>query len=1351
MSAHLTGAPRAPSRRRRVLDVAVVGLLLLGAASSPRSAAAQQYLQASASFTNNDNQNVALCAASCFAATYAHATVPYFSLDQPRSVRLVYHGDRVAVRPFVYADVSLASGAPTVQEYWLEAKVSGAAVTFLNGDTRLRFTGSQAAVRLAGQFDASARATGMYPLELTVGAVYGGGSSEQRTVTTTLMVVNERQSSIARGWTVGGVQRLHVQGDGSALVTDGDGSGAHFLVYSNNAWTSPAGDFTALTASGSGTSRVYTRAYPDSTKARFNSTGRMTSLTDRFGNAILFDYDASGRLDRIGDPFRTFNGTSYTVLTYGTHGLASIREPGTNGQSGSGRTTTITVASDSTLRVIKDPDGDSTRFAYDGSRRLATVTDRRGGATDFHYDAQSWKLDSIRQPQIVVGSSQSVRPTTRLVPWQTVGVPTASTQSTLAQVVSASAPTAQIRDPKNNLTSLAVDRWGQPLEISDPLQRVTTITRSGIFPTRIVHASGGVDSMTHTGPFLTSVRRAGQNRVDIRYGAYGQPDSVSGTGWPARRIFLGTGGRTDSVRLGGADSLKWRYTYDPRGRLLNATDPAGHVTTHRYESQFGNLDSTGTAGGRYSRTRFDGYGRDSVRSSSGAREDFLTHDVMNRVLSIHRLPIQATTQYAYDQLFLTRVQDANGNVHRFAHNALGWTTRRYDPADTLNRYEAFEYDENGNATARVNRRGQRVSLAYDVLNRLTAKSGTNTSADSLAYTTDDRILVGWNAVSRDSVFRSATGWTDSVVTRLGTKRFRRHYRPTALLDLDSLVIGSNTNITFVGRRYLRHSQTDLLAELRVNGQSSTLTQRRDLAVGQRSWPGGASRTDLWSTVGRPYDQSYGTQVLDSILGRGYGFDAGGRIEATLRANPSGSGVLAQRFGYDGGGRLISFDERTYSSCPADSLSGYACGQYTAQAAYTYDLGGNRIDGGALQYAAGNRITSAGSWTYTHDLDGHRASKSDGGTTTSYHWSAEGRLDSVTTGNGFTRYDYNAFGQLVRRWSSRNAIDRHYLWDGADLLAELDGTASQRIVEYVSGGGVDVPLAVVTGSYSPTLTRYVAQDELGNVVGVMNGTGVDQQVHYSPWGAPTVTGDTINRRLWKGLLWEGGRAGLYYVRNRWYDPEIGRFVSEDPAGVVASRNLYVFGMNDPINHADPSGAWCELKNAYEADERLMCEDIRPGDFWTIRRYLGGETGRSAFNTFAELGWTTWSSGTCFSGGFNAVHCSSMAESMSTLTLHSNESCRAAGVDATQWFQDGRFAYDEDLPYAGYAEKFFFPFGFGEITLGPGAFRNQTYLTEMIAHEVRHAQRPFEGHWWSEERHQANRATDAVYVFGRTCAG
>ncbi|MGH7607756.1 MAG: hypothetical protein ACREME_10475, partial [Gemmatimonadales bacterium] len=169
---------------------------------------------------NIAHQDFGRCASGCFAATHAQSTVPYISLDAPRSVALVYNGARVDPRAFVHVNVApdTAYGS-TPSEYRLRVKVNGAFVTFVNGDTALRYAyPGSAAHRLGGQFSIASYATGVYPLDIVVGAWYGSAWIENQWATK-LVVVNETASPVARGWTIGGVQRLYSQGDGAALIT----------------------------------------------------------------------------------------------------------------------------------------------------------------------------------------------------------------------------------------------------------------------------------------------------------------------------------------------------------------------------------------------------------------------------------------------------------------------------------------------------------------------------------------------------------------------------------------------------------------------------------------------------------------------------------------------------------------------------------------------------------------------------------------------------------------------------------------------------------------------------------------------------------------------------------------------------------------------------------------------------------------------------------------------------------------------------------------------------------------------------------------------------------------------------
>lgn len=356
----------------------------------------------------------------------------------------------------------------------------------------------------------------------------------------------------------------------------------------------------------------------------------------------------------------------------------------------------------------------------------------------------------------------------------------------------------------------------------------------------------------------------------------------------------------------------------------------------------------------------------------------------------------------------------------------------------------------------------------------------------------------------------------------------------------------------------------------------------------------------WATLGGPtlppayvinsytsLHQTYQTYVnypgkprADSLV-RGYSYDSLGHV--TFEYRLSGTGSLRYRYLYDDVGRLLAVYRNTGASCSSsvDSVMGnqYAgCSATTLVDSVTYDSAGNRRKSGD-SYQAGNRLMT---WpiasvtiTYTYDDDGNVASRTQHGATTYFYWSATNQLDSVVAGGRRLFYEYNSFGQLVRK-TVNGVIDRFFLWDGTHLIAELNTTGGRR-AQYIYRDGIDQPLGIATDSGGTSKMRYTYQDVQGNVVGVVRDTSLLRYTPYTPWGlsdsSATTTllalGDTL-RLAWKGLVYEGDSTKLYYARSRWYDPQSGRFLSEDPAGVKGGSNFYAFGHNDPINHTDPFG-------------------------------------------------------------------------------------------------------------------------------------------------------------------------------------
>jgi RHS repeat-associated protein len=225
------------------------------------------------------------------------------------------------------------------------------------------------------------------------------------------------------------------------------------------------------------------------------------------------------------------------------------------------------------------------------------------------------------------------------------------------------------------------------------------------------------------------------------------------------------------------------------------------------------------------------------------------------------------------------------------------------------------------------------------------------------------------------------------------------------------------------------------------------------------------------------------------------------------------------------------------------------------------------------------------------------------------WSAAGSLLRVLAPGDTVSYDYDAEGQPIRR-TRHGTVDRYFLWDREQLLAELDGAANTRVGEYVyTLGTTDAPLAVSKGLSTDTTLHYFVQDVQGSIVGIF-GIGPEQTLQLDPFGnleaATTITADT-SRLRWKGLLWEGDSTQLYYARARWYDPVTRRFMSEDPIGIEGGLNAYTFARGDHINGFDPSGTCMTYNYTYNSGNLVY---TGPGiDYALGAVYTDGVTGES----------------------------------------------------------------------------------------------------------------------------------------------
>ena len=295
-----------------------------------------------------------------------------------------------------------------------------------------------------------------------------------------------------------------------------------------------------------------------------------------------------------------------------------------------------------------------------------------------------------------------------------------------------------------------------------------------------------------------------------------------------------------------------------------------------------------------------------------------------------------------------------------------------------------------------------------------------------------------------------------------------------------------------------------------------------------------------------------TQITQGSSSVSFGYDANGR--RTLLTLPNG---VVVSYSYDGASQLTALN--------------YALGGATlGNLAYNYDLAGRRTGAtgsfartglpnpvSAAAYNADNQLTQWGAATLSYDLNGNMTS--DGAH--SYTWDARNHLAQMDAG-ATASFVYDALG----RRASKTILGAQtgFLYDGVNPVQELSGTT---VTANLLTGRVDEYFQRTDSSGA----RSFLTDALGSTLALADSTGTIQtQYTFEPFGNTTPSGAaTTNSFAYTGRELNG--TGLYYYRARYYDPQLGRFISEDPLGLRSGDvNFYAYVSNDPTNLIDPFG-------------------------------------------------------------------------------------------------------------------------------------------------------------------------------------
>ncbi|MHC4068615.1 MAG: RHS repeat domain-containing protein [Planctomycetota bacterium] len=309
----------------------------------------------------------------------------------------------------------------------------------------------------------------------------------------------------------------------------------------------------------------------------------------------------------------------------------------------------------------------------------------------------------------------------------------------------------------------------------------------------------------------------------------------------------------------------------------------------------------------------------------------------------------------------------------------------------------------------------------------------------------------------------------------------------------------------------------------------------------------------------------------------YEYDLGNRLTKLTNNIDDINSITFEYASYDNVGNRLSMkiDDANSHVYAYDNLYQLTAVDYNDgnSTSYAYDVMGNRIDvntnGTVVDYNSNglNQYDDVNNVNFSYDDNGNLTD--DG--LFKYYYDCENRLTEVNDINDVSvaTYEYDYLGRRVRKtvYGSPDVITQ-YCYNGAQVIAEYNGSDT-LLRKFVYGPGIDEPVCMIDVADNNKI-YYYHFDGLGSVAALSEeNADVVERYSYNVFGEPNRTSSVNNPYMFTARRYDD-ETSLYYYRARYYDPDVGRFISVDPIGYEDSMNLYNYVGNNPVVERDPFG-------------------------------------------------------------------------------------------------------------------------------------------------------------------------------------
>ncbi len=943
-------------------------------------------------------------------------------------------------------------------------------------------------------------------------------------------------------WTVGGAGRVVMPDEQTGRLfsysrTDTDGA----LVFTTTATVSQIGDVVRKLSDGTFEYRVR-----DGYVMRFNGQRNLVAVVDRNGNTTSLSYSGSN-LTSITDPV----GRSITLTYDSSNLISSATDP--LGKTWHYTYGSFNIISGGFLASITDPLGHATQYSYTNAR-LTSIVDARGNVVKgITYNgagrvtAQQFADGGIQRYDYTLSGSlvSGVKITDALGNIETkrfnaAGYVIGRTDA-IDRAIGTNLPVRTSGPCGCTEATRQFDERGNVVVATDRINQSESLEYEPMFNhvTKFVDKLGQIRTFTYDARGNLQTFKNAMNQITgFTFDADGELTAI-----------------TDP--LNHASHLE----YDANGNIIKTTDESGKQVTFDYDG-LGRRTSLTDGLGRRSSATYDDAGRMITKVDASGGVTHLFYDANSNLTRIVD-PLNHSWNLAYDvKNRLTSGTDPLGRVTKFTYDAADRLTSMIAPSGRSARYA---YDARGQLVSQLDSLGGEVKYTYDSRKQITTLTNQRGSTITYNYDALGRVTKTIDPLGRVSTMGyNAVGNLTSITDRLGnqtTIAYDALNRPANVTYPDATVTstydagGRLTQVDDTQAGALAWTYDETGRVLTETTSSASVTYSYNPA-GQRASMSAANQPQVdygYDNAGRLQTIVQGTEAFS------FGYDQLSRLTSLQRPN----GVTTA-YNYDEIGRLLRL---THTNGLSQALEDF---QYTYNAQGEVESVSNLTDStllpaikNAAPADAANRISAFGAASYSFDSLGRLVSKSDSQGQTNYQWDARNRLTEVRKPNGQTvTYRYDALGRRISR--SSNSATANFLYDGIDVVRDV-ASGSAATIDYLNGLGPDTKLSQKSAS---TGSMYFLSDHLGSTADLANQAGnVIEHQQYEPYGDGP--GSALTRYGYTGRE-RDSETGLIYYRARWYDPQQGRFISEDPLGNRGGLNLYAYAADSPTNLVDTLG-------------------------------------------------------------------------------------------------------------------------------------------------------------------------------------